>query len=233
MAHTLTTGLSDLGKELGETTVNTGTARVKHYNDAVIDFANEKRWKFLLKKQELTATTTPTGREYAVAPIVDMRENGGIKEIVIGTDADDNPPWTPIEYEDRHDSQLATHKTFYVDEETGKIVLTSDPGTTGEAITVRYYHVPARIEDTNSADTFPIPDRYRKIVSTLAAAYTQWSRYLDAQGNRLFNLYQTMVGKAEYQQAERNKNHPRKLQHYLQWRGFTRRYPGGRFGRGR
>jgi hypothetical protein len=225
MGHNLVTGLSDLSTELGENTTNTTAKRVKQYNDAVIEFSNERKWPFLLKKATLTATTTQTGRRYALAPIADLRMPGGIKEIQIGADATDNPPYVPIQYEDRHDS-TQPQKNFYYDDETGDIVLGSDPGVTGASIIVRYFHVPARLSDTGDTTTlFPIPDRYRKTVVTLAAAYVQWSRYLDAQGNRLFNLYQRMVDKVGDQQAERNKFQPRRFQHYLQFRGFRRNYP--------
>lgn len=225
MGNTLITGLSDLSTELGENTTNITAKRVKQYGDAVIDFCNEKKWPFLLKKATLSAVTTQTGRRYALAPIDDLRMPGGIKEIQIGTDAADNPAYVPIAYEDRHDPTMP-QKNFYYDDETGDIVLGSDPGTAGQSIVVRYYHVPARLTDTNNVVLlYPIPDRYRKAVATLAAAYVQWSRYLDAQGNRLFNLYQRMVDKVGDQQAERNKFQPRRFQHYLQFRGFRRKYP--------
>lgn len=220
MAHTLQTGLSDLSKELGETTVNTGGIRIRAYNDAVIDFANEKKWPFLVKENALLSTQVGVN-DYSLSSISDMRFPGPIKEIYLG---DDTEPFLPIDWDERNNSKYVDGKFFYIDPSDGTLTFKGDI-TDVKVIHIWYYYIPSRIEDAGSVGTFPIPDRYRKAVATLAAAYVQWSRYLDAQGNRLFNIYERMVGKITDQQSERNKYQPRKFPHYLQWRGYRRRYP--------
>lgn len=222
MAHTLSTGLNDLSRELGETTTQTGGIRVRAYNDAVIDFFNEKKWPFGVKENALLSTAV-NDNDYSLSSITDLRWPGPIKEIYLGNDTE---PYTPIDWEDRNNEDLEDEKHFYLSpDETTPILYLKGDITSVKVMHIWYWYIPARIEDTNSASTFPIPDRYRKTVAVLAAAYVQWSRYLDAQGNRLYNLYEKMIGKTKDQQSERNANHPRKLPHYLQWRGFRRTYP--------
>jgi len=226
MSIKLLDGLSDLSKELGETNTNSTTNRIRHYNDAIQAFFAEKKWSFSTKKDESLATVAGEQR-YNLDLITDIRQPGGFKEIMIGADAEDNPAYTPIDYEQRHMPQFRGQKYFYYDQETNDIVFLTEIAQTGLAITIRYYFVPERIEDTGSADEFPCPDKFRKIIATLAAAYVQWARYLDAQGNRLFNMYDRLLNKTSFQQEERNRNNPRKMEHPLRWRGFKRTYPSG------
>ena len=154
-----------------------------------------------------------------------MRTPGGIKEVIIGTDSADNEPYLPVDFSERKLAVSATSKLFYIDDESNEIVFLKDIATAGETITIRYYYIPARITSIGESTTFPIPDRYRKTIATLAAAYAQWGRYLDAQGNRLYNMYERLVGKAQTQQSERSVGNIRKMQHPLRWRGFKRVYP--------
>lgn len=218
----LTTGLSDLSKELGETNTNTNTRRIQHYNDAVIDFFNERKWPFAIKKNS-TLLTTSGAQDYAIpaAVLADWRAPGGIKEITIG---DGNTPILPIAWEDRGNSAYSNGNFFYLDPEETRIYFKEEV-TAGEAVNIYYYHIPARIEDIEDEDEFPVPDRYRKAVALLAGAYVQWSRYLEQQGNRLYNLYTKQVKNITGQQAERNQFAPRRLPHFLAHRGFRRRYP--------
>lgn len=219
MGVLLSTGLSDQSKELGETTTVTAPIRIRSYNDAVIEFANERKWPFLVK--ENTALSTVVGNnDITITSITDMRWPGPIKEIYLGTDTE---PYLPIPWEDRNNSKYDSGKFFYIKPDQSTVVL---KGTISSIQTIHlwYYYIPVRIEDIASVATFPIPDRYRKIVATLGAAYVQWSRYLDAQGNRLFNIYERMLGKTINQQSERNDKGPKTLQHYLQFRGFRRTY---------
>lgn len=221
MSHTLTVGLTDLSRELGETTVQTGPTRIRAYNDAIIDFANEKKWPFLVKESVALATQVGV-KTYSLTGISDMRFPGPVKEIYLG---DDTTPYTPIEWADRNNADIEDGKHFYLNPDETSLTFKGDI-TAVKTIHLWYYYIPARIEDTNSSSLFPIPDRYRKVVATLAAAYVQWSRYLDAQGNRLYNFYEKMVGKVKDQQSERNAKSPMKLPHYLKFRGFRRTYPG-------
>jgi hypothetical protein len=222
MSVSLSSGLQDLSKELGETTVNQTTNRINHYNDAVVEFFNDRKWAFSTKKDTSLATISGTKR-YNLDGITDIRLPGGIKEVFIGDD--DSQPFIPIDYAARHDTQYSGNKFFYIDAETNDIVFLRDITTTGDTITIRYFHIPTRITDIASVSTFPVPDRYRKAVATLAASYVQYSRYLDAQGNRLFNMYQRLIGSAAQQQAERNVGNPLKINHPLRWRGFKRVNP--------
>lgn len=224
MAVLLNTGLSDLSKELGETTVNQTTNRIKHYNDAVIDFFKRKKWNFALKRYTGLTTTNGTQR-YSLAGITNMRDPGGIKEIFIGTDSSSNPAWLPINYEDRFDAGYIGRKYFYIDEETNEVVFLGDITTTGDTITIRYWHIPARIEDINDATGFPLPDRFRKEVALAAAAFVQWARYLGSEGNAKWTLYERMVANAEEQQNERNRGNIRRLGNPLSFLGFRRTYP--------
>ena len=226
MSVKLTDGLADLSKELGETSANTTTNRIRHYNDAVLAFFTEKKWPFGTKKNSTLVTVVGQVR-YSLATITDIRLPGGIKELQIGDDTADNPAYIPINYTQRHMPQFQGQRYFYLDEETNEIVLLNAPITAGLALNIRYYYVPERIEDTSSTEEFQVPDQFRKIVATLAAAYVQWSRYLDAQGNRLYNMYERLLVKTETQQAERNNMNPRKFEHPLRWRGFRRTYPTG------
>lgn len=224
MAVLLNTGLSDLSKELGETTVNQTTNRIKHYNDAVIDFFKRKKWNFALKRYTGLTTTNGTQR-YSLAGITNMRDPGGIKEIFIGTDSSSNLPWTPVNYEDRFAAGYVGQKYFYIDEETNEVVFLGDITTTGDTITIRYWHIPARIEDINDATGFPLPDRFRKEVALAAAAFVQWARYLGSEGNAKWTLYERMVSNAEEQQNERNRGNIRRLANPLAFLGFRRTYP--------
>lgn len=221
MAVSLTSGLSDLSKELGETNTNTGTRRIQHYNDAVVDFANDRKWAFLVK--ENTELSTVSGdQSYAIpaAVLADWRSPGAIKEITLG---DGETPIKPIDWDQRGDARFDGKNYFYINPEETTIYfkVAIDAVYT---VHIHYYYIPARTTDTTSG-TFPIPDRYRKAVALLAAAYVQWSRYLDQQGNRLFNLYAKMVGGIAQQQSERHNYKPRSLPHYLHYRGFRRTYP--------
>lgn len=221
MAVLLTTGLSDQSKELGETTTVSTPIRIRTYNDAIIDFANEKKWPFLVK-EDASLSTVVGNNDITITSITDMRWPGPIKEIYLGTDTE---PYLPINWEDRNDSRYENGKFFYIDPAETKVTLMGTVSSV-QAVHIWYYYIPTRIKTIPDPEvlTFPVPDRYRKIVATLGAAYVQWSRYLDAQGNRLYNMYERMVGKASNQQSERNNRNPRKLQHYLQWRGFRRTY---------
>lgn len=219
MGVSLTNGLSDLSKELGETNTNTTTRRIQHYNDAVIDFFNEKKFPFAVKKN--IALTMGASNTLDITDISDMRQPGGIKEITI---SGYTKSFKPINYEDRNDYRYTGGQFFYIEPDQVTVKFTSDIDS-GTAVTIYYYHIPARITDLESADTFPLPDRYRKVVATLAAAYVQWGRYLETQGNRLYNLYQKMVTGVEGQQAERVSGNPRNFGHYMKRIGFRRRYP--------
>lgn len=220
---TLTELLSDISKELGETTTNVVARRIQHGNDAVIDFANERKWPFLVK--ENTSMTTISGdQDYAIHAniLADWRAPGAIKEITIG---DNKDPITEIEWGQRGDSRWDGASVFYVDPEGTTIYFKTSIAKTGDIIHVHYFYIPARVPDTTSVVTFPIPSRYRKALGLLGAAYVQFSRYLETQGNRLFNMYVKQVQSITTQQSERNSNSPRRIQHYLQAIGFRRRYP--------
>lgn len=221
MTVSLTDGLSDLSKELGETNTNSNTRRIGHYNDAVVDFANERKWPFFVKKNVQLSTVVGT-QSYAIpaAVLADWRSPGAIKEITFGDSAD---PIKPIDWEDRNNESFSNKNYFYIDPEETTIYFKVSVDAV-YVVNIHYWYIPARTTDT-SAGSFPFPDRYRKAVALLAGAYVQWSRYLDQQGNRLFNLYTKHVGSITTQQSERHKFKPRSLTHYLQYRGFRRRYP--------
>ena len=161
---------------------------------------------------------------YALSTITDMRFPGPLYEVYLGSET---TPYIPIDWKDRNNDEYQGGKYCYLDPDNANLnfIGTISGGLT---ITIWYYYLPTRISDTTSVSTFPIPDAYRKAVATLAAAYIQWSRYLDAQGNRLFNLYEKMLNGAVYQQSERNMGNIRKIQHPLKRFGFRRVYPGGR-----
>ena len=219
--HVLTTGLSDQSKELGETTVVSTPIRIRTYNDAVVDFANERKWPFLVKENAAKSTIVGVNT-IDISDITDMRWPGPIKEILLGSETE---AYLPINWEDRNDIRYSSGKYFYISPDEATLTLKGDLMTEILVVHIWYYYIPVRIEDTTSATTFPIPDRYRKAVAILGAAYVQWSRYLDVQGNRLFNIYEKMIGKITDQQSERSDRNPKRLQHYLQFIGFRRTYP--------
>jgi hypothetical protein len=206
---TLITGLNDLSAELGESTTNTTTKRITSFNHAVVMFSEEKKWKFLVKKNT-TLTTVNGTKSYALpAGMSDRRMPNGIRAIYIGTST---IPVDPQKYS--------------LDEDEVNLLFEDAPAETGLTITIYYYYIPARLTDTTDVATLiPIPDSKRKIIATLAAAFVQWSRYLDAQGNRFFNLYQKLVVGATGQQSEQNTGNPKRAKHYLQRIGFRRTYP--------
>lgn len=218
MGYSLTNGLNDLSRELGESTVNTTTPRIRHYNDAVVQLAKDRKWSFLCK--ENTTLTTTTSQSYDTSTITDMRRPGGIKEITIG---DSSEPYLPIDYDQRNDSRVANRKRFYMKPDENTLVFIGDL-TAGQTIHIWHYYIPARIEDIAAVTTFPVPDDKRKLVATLAAAYVQWGRYLEAPGNRLYNLYTKMLDQEITFDSERPSGNPKKLQHYLQRIGFRRSY---------
>lgn len=221
MPVSLINGLADLSKELGETSANQTPNRVKHYNDAVQEFFNERRWPFSTKIDSSLITTAGEQR-YDLSGITDMRKPGGIKEVTIGEEASDNLPYLPVPFSSRYMPQYRGRKFFYIDDESNEIVFLGTISETGLYVNIRYYFVPARAEVVSSG-SFPFPDQFRKTVATLAAANVQWGRYLDSQGNRLYNMYQRLLNKVDFQQAERSAGNPRRIGHPLGWLGFRRR----------
>lgn len=214
---TLTEGLADTSKELGETTTNVTARRVQHYNDAVIDFANERKWPFLVK--ENTDMVTAAGdQDYTIDAdiLADIRMPGGIKEITIG---DSTESIKPIDWERRGDPRFDNGNYFYLNPENTTIYFKKAIDTAGQVIHVHYYYIPARTEDQTTPGTFPIPSRYRKALGLLSASNAQFSRYLEQQGNRLYNMYVRQIKSITQQQSERNQYQPRSLPHYLQYRG--------------
>lgn len=216
---TLSEGLQDQSKELGESTTNTTARRIAHYNDAVQEFANERKWPFLVKTN--VALNTGAGNvAISITSITDMRMPGGIKELSIADEAD---PFLPVDFENR--LTVSGRNRFYITPDEQSIKFTKDV-TASQVITLWYYYIPARTEDTTAGE-FPIPARYRKAIGTLGAAFIQWSRYLDGQGNRLLNVYNRLLAKIENNQAERNEGTPRRIPNFMQWRGPMRTYRNG------
>lgn len=217
---TLSEGLQDTSKELGESTTNTSIRRIQAFNDAVQEFANERKWKFLVKKN-VSLTTGDGNSEIDITGITDMRMPGGIKEITVAGETD---PFKPVNYEDR--LTVANRNRFYITPDEQAIKFTKEMNAS-QVITMWYYYIPERIEDTASVSTFPIPSRYRKAIGTLSAAFVQWSRYLDTQGNRLLNVYNRLLTKIEQNQSEHNEGTPQRIQNPMAWRGQIRRYNHG------
>lgn len=217
---TLSEGLQDISKELGESTTDTSTRRIQHYNDAIQEFANERKWKFLVKQN----TSLDTGDGVSaidITSITDIRMPGGIKEITIAGVTD---PFLPIKYEDR--LNYSNRNRFYItpDEQTIKFTKELEASKT---ISMWHWYVPSRIEDTASESTFPVPTRYRKALGTLGACFVQWSRYLDGQGNKLLNVYNRLVEKIENNQSELNSGTPATIPNPMAWRGQLRTYRNG------
>jgi hypothetical protein len=217
---TLQEVLSDISKELGETTTNSTTRRIQHANDAIVGFANEKKWPFLIKEDTSLVSESGT-QEYniPVTVLADIRLPGGIKEITLG---DSTEAILPMDWADRGNSKYDNGNFFYLNPEQTKIYFKKEL-TTAEAFHIHYYYIPERIDDV--AEDFPIPSRYRKAIGLLGASNVQFSRYLEQQGNRLFNLYSKEVRNISSQQSETNTGKPRSFPHYLAWRGgrFKRR----------
>lgn len=200
---TLTQGLTDLSKELGESTTNTSARRIQHYNDAIQEFANERKWKFLVKfNDDLTTGVGTAGTAIDITGITDMRMPGGIKEITV---AGEDDPFLPVNYDKRN--QVTGRNRFYITPDEQTLKFTKDLAAS-QVISMWYYYIPERIEDTASVSSFPIPARYRKALGTLGACFVQWSRYLDGQGNRLLNVYNRLVEKIEANQSETNDGVP-------------------------
>lgn len=216
MAITLNNGLSDLSRELNESTSDTGTRRIEHYNDAIQWFFSLRKWPFAIKQN--TSLTTTTAQTYDISSITDMRQPGGIKEIYFG---DNGEQILPIEWEERNDERFNGKNVFYLSPDGAEITFKMEV-TSGQTINIWYYHIPERT--TNLEDTFPVPVGYRKLVALLAAAYVQWARYLDSQGNRLFNLFERQYVQAVGQQSEKPSRGNRRFLHTLAYRGFKRRY---------
>jgi len=201
---TLTQGLSDLSKELGESTTNTSTRRIAHYCDAIQEFSNERKWKFLVKLNEALTTGAGTaGTAIDITGIDDLRMPGGIKEITV---AGEDEPFLPVPFEQR--TQVLARNRFYITPDEQTLKFTKDL-TANQIISMWHWYIPDRIEDIASVETFPIPTRYRKALGTLAAAFVQWSRYLDGQGNRLLNIYNRLVEKIEMNQSEEHSGVPK------------------------
>jgi len=217
MSVLLSQGLADLSRELGENTVKTETARIGHYGDAVVEFFGEKKWPFAIK-HDTSLTTTSSTAGYSLTGITDMRQPGGIKLLTI--DGDD---YLPIAYEQRNDSRFDTKKWFYLNEEETLLFIKGSPEV-GKVIDICYWYLPARTTDLTSG-SYPLPDRYRKTVAYLAAAYVQWARYLTTLGDAKYNMYLRGIGKVTRQQAERHQGNPRNIKHFLAGIGFRRTYP--------
>lgn len=214
---TLSQGLADLSKELGESTTNTSTRRIQHYNDAVQEFANERKLTFLVK-QNTSLDTGDGNSAIDITGITDMRMPGGIKEITV-TGYDD--PFLPVPYEDR--TVESTKNRFYITPDEQSLKFTKELNASA-ALSMWYWYIPDRIEDTASEDTFPIPSRYRKALGTLGAAFVQYSRYLDGPGSRLINFYNALIEKIELNQSEKHYGTPRQIKNPMSWRGPLRQY---------
>lgn len=220
--YTLQTGLGDLSRELNENSTNTGTKRIGNYNDAVIEFFNEKRWPFAVKTN--TALTTTQGLQtYDISAITDMRWPGPIKEIFFGDDTAANSGFKPVDYENRHDGDVANGSFFYVDESTGELTFLKEVAEGGKTISIRYWFTPARVETLEGI--ILVPERYRTAVALLAASKAQGSRYLSGEAARLYNLYIRQLNSIQYQQSERSRNGNRRFPHPLRRAGFRRTYP--------
>lgn len=217
MSVLLSTGLADLSRELGESTVKTDTARIGHYGDAVVEFFGEKKWPFAIK-HDTTLTTQIGVNNYSLTTITDLRQPGGIKLVTIN-----NIDYLPTRYEQRNDSRYDHNNWFYLNEEETILYLKGTP-TDVYSIDICYWYIPARTTDV-TAGTYPTPDRYRKTVAYLAAAYVQWSRYLTTLGDAKYNMYLRGIGKATRQQAERHQGNPRNISHFLSRIGYRRTYP--------
>lgn len=220
MAHTLTQGLNDLSRELGEANVNQTTARINHYNDGLVDFFSKKKWPFAIKKN-IAHLTTSNINTYTISDITNMRQPGGIKEITIGT----SEPYLPIDWDKRFDSRYAGGAFFYMDPQQEEITFKKTIADTGSVITIYYYHIPARITDLDSVETWPLPDQYRKAVAINAASFVQYARYLGGEGDKKTNLFERRVNEAIEQQNERPSKAPKSFRHFLQNIGFRRVYP--------
>lgn len=215
---TLVQGLADLSKELGESTTNTSTRRIAHYCDAIQEFANEKKWPFLVKLNNDLVTAASNGA-VDITSVTDIRMPGGIQEITV--DGEDNP-FLPIDYKNR--MYPPNDNRFYITPDEQSIKFTKELAA-GLTISMWHWYVPERIEDLNSLESFPIPARYRKALGTLAGAFVQYSRYLDAQGGRMINIYNRLLAKIEGNQSERNSGTPATMPNPMSFHGPMRRYP--------
>lgn len=220
MSVTLTQGLSDLSRSLGESTVNQTTQRIGHYNDAIIEFFNERKWPFAVKLNS-DLSSAAGDLDYDISSIEDRRLPGAVKEVTLGAL---DGVFTPINWADRFDSRYDSGKYIYEDPTQDTLYFKSDPGG-AYAINIYYYHIPARIEDTASVLTFPLPTRYRKAVALLGAAHVQYSRYLTADGDKKMRLYKDLLQMITDQQSERNTGNPRKFGNPMRRWGFRRTYP--------
>lgn len=216
---TLTQGLADLSKELGESVTNTDQRRIQHYNDAIQEFGNEKKWPFLVKKN--IALNTGTGKQpIDITSMEDMRMPGGIKEISIAG----SKPILPVFFEDRFEYRNKNH--FYITPDEQSIEFTKEVSP-NQSMLIWHWYVPSRITSTQDEGSFPIPQRYRKAIGTLAAAFVQYSRYLDNQGSRLLNVYGRLLDKVEQNQSEKNAGTPRRIPNTMTFRGPMRQYRNG------
>lgn len=218
MAVLLSTGLSDLSRELGETTTDTSTPRVNHYNDAVMQFFNERKWPFAVKKD--TSLVTIADTETYNIPMTDWRTPGGVKLIQIGS-----TDYKPIEYDDRANSNYNQGNYFYINPENTTITFLKDITTAGTTITIYYYAIPTRQTDTSTGTFALLPDRYRKTVAYLAANFVLRGRHMNGEANDRLKLYTRDVQNASLQQSERTTNLPRTFGMFTKWAGFKRRYP--------
>lgn len=218
MSVTLSTGLSDTSRELGETVTNNTSSRVSSYNDAVQTFFNEKKWPFA-RKSDATQTTTSGTQTYTI-PMSDWRAPGGIYKIKVGSTTH-----LPIDEEDKERAENNGGAFFYLNELDTQVTFLKDITTTGTTITYYYYAVPTRITDTTSGVFALLPDRCRKVVAYLTASFVLRGRHMNGEANDRFKLYQLEVKNMSLQQSERNTNHPRTFGHYLKHLGWRRTYP--------
>lgn len=218
MAVLLSLGLADLSRELGETTTDTSTTRVNNYNDAVVQFFNEKKWPFSLKK-DTTLVTIASTQTYTI-PMTDWRAPGGIKYIKIGS-----TDYKPIEYEDRDNSSFDQGQYFYVNPENTQITFLKDITTAGTTITIYYYAIATRQTDTATGSFALLPDRYRRTVAYLAANFVLRGRHMNGEANDRLKLYRQDVQNASLQQSERTTNLPKTFGMFTKFTRWGRRYP--------
>ena len=216
MSYTLQQGLEDLSTILNESTTQTSTARKNHYNEAVQEFCNERKWPFTIKKH--TDTTVADQADYDLPS--DIREPGGLIEVLIG-----NQEYKPIPFNDRLDSKYSSgyYYCVYPENDNRKIKFIPTPSSSGDTITIRYFSVPSRVTDLNG--TLDIPDRYRRPIALLAAEFVSRAKRQHATANNFRVLYDRAIEKITVQQAERHKKLPRTFGHYLKYIGFKRTYP--------
>jgi len=204
---------------LNESTVETGSKRVRLINRAVKKVASDHKWSWRKTSQSISLVADT--QEYDLAS--DFDYPSGIFEVWDGSNR-----LYPMDYEQAKDEDydwedLSDLTYFYISPKERKIGIVPTPVSSG-TLTVIYFAIPADNTTTSSEFTPSIPDEFADLVAL-------WVKFLihDSKRQRLDARntvidYREMLKDLRAKDVLRSKANPRKRPKPFTYFGFKRTY---------